>query len=347
MPSLMPNDQSSSLQSNITQFLTPEIIDSLYPFQAEKIAETIDECLILNKESRTIHFETCPKCGALHPHLTKGGYTGSGKLMLRCHECNRRFVADHGSLTYYSHQSQDKWDELIKDTVEGNSIAETAKDIGVSIATSFRMRHKFLGFAQSIVPCTLDDEVEMDEKYLSYSHKGTAVPGVKSKKRGTPAKKRGISSEQVCLLTAVERAGNAVLKAVNMGRPAVKDILELSSDIEDGTYVWTDGLPVYNSLITSKHCGHKVVKTAKDYDKVNHLNNVNSFHSRIEAQYTKYRSVATKYINRYAALFIMQRKYRNMEPMEYILDIRRKLKSIKQYFYIRQIRTNSLFTPVP
>jgi hypothetical protein len=46
-----------------------------------------------------------------------------------------------------------------------------------------------------------------------------------------------------------------------------------------------------------------VVSTHKDYDRVNHLNNVNSFHGLIERWYKKMCGVASKYINRYAALF--------------------------------------------
>jgi transposase-like protein len=53
---------------------------------------------------------------SIHPRLTKAGFTAAGKQMLRCHECGKRFVIDHGELTYYSHQSQAKWDDLILDT---------------------------------------------------------------------------------------------------------------------------------------------------------------------------------------------------------------------------------------
>lgn len=59
----------------------------------------------------TYHFEYCPKCGCYHPRLVKSGFAKSGKQMLRCKECGKRFVIDHDQLTFYSHQDQSKWNE--------------------------------------------------------------------------------------------------------------------------------------------------------------------------------------------------------------------------------------------
>ena len=126
------------LQTN--QILTSSIRAELYPFQVEKITR----------------FEICPKCRAVHPRLTKVGFTAAGKQMLRCHECGKRFVIDHGELTYYSHQSQVKWDDLILETQNGNSMKETAVKINVHETTAFRMRHKYLhSLEQTVYPlCT-------------------------------------------------------------------------------------------------------------------------------------------------------------------------------------------------
>lgn len=130
----------------------------LFPFQLEKLTKEIDSFVQLNKQALTYHFDVCPKCGAKHPHLTKGGFSNSGKQMLRCHECNQRFVIDHGQLTYYSHQSQDKWNDLILKTQNGQSIIATAKDINVSESTAFRMRHKYLHMLEKSVPpiCSIE-----------------------------------------------------------------------------------------------------------------------------------------------------------------------------------------------
>ena len=45
----------------------------------------------------------------------------------------------------------------------------------------------------------------MDEKYTSYNHKGTKIDGVEPKHRGTPATKRGLSNQKICIITAIQR----------------------------------------------------------------------------------------------------------------------------------------------
>ena len=142
------------LQTN--QILTSSIRAELYPFQVEKITRQVNDFILSNKESEECSFEICPKCGAVHPRLTKAGFTAAGKQMLRCHECGKRFVIDHGELTYYSHQSQAKWDDLILETQNGNSMKETAVKINVHETIAFRMRPKYLhSLEQTVYPlCT-------------------------------------------------------------------------------------------------------------------------------------------------------------------------------------------------
>ncbi len=45
----------------------------------------------------------------------------------------------------------------------------------------------------------------MDEKFTPYNHKGTKIDRVVHKHRGTPSTKRGLSNQQVCIITAIRR----------------------------------------------------------------------------------------------------------------------------------------------
>ncbi len=57
----------------------------------------------------------------------------------------KRFVVDRGQLTFYSHQDQSKWNELILDTLNGVSLLkETVAKINVNERNVFNMRHKLL-----------------------------------------------------------------------------------------------------------------------------------------------------------------------------------------------------------
>lgn len=76
--------------------------------------------------------------------MVKSGFANSGKQMLRCKECEKCFVVDHGQLTFYSHQDQSKWNKLILDTLNRVSLKETAAKINVNERNVFNMHHKLL-----------------------------------------------------------------------------------------------------------------------------------------------------------------------------------------------------------
>ena len=56
-------------------------------------------------------------------------------------------------------------------------------------------------------------EVEMDETYVTHCRKGRIIDGHPGKKRGTPATKRGLSDEKICILTAVQRLGKCMARS--------------------------------------------------------------------------------------------------------------------------------------
>ena len=70
--------------------------------------------------------------GCYHPRLVKSCFANSGNQMLSCKECGKLFVVDLDQLTFYSHQDQSKWNELILDTFNGVSLKETADKINVN-----------------------------------------------------------------------------------------------------------------------------------------------------------------------------------------------------------------------
>jgi len=193
------------------------------------------------------------------------------------------------------------------------------------------------------IPYVLTNQIEIDEKYVKKNHKGTKIDGKMPSKRGEPSKKRGLSRDKVCIITAVERLGLAIAHSFNTAKPTSKNCEEFAHYIKNSSYIWTDGLESYSKMLNEKNCKRVIVKSYKEYDSVNHLNNVNSFHSAISNQYKKYRGVASKYINRYNALFCAQRETRGMRNQELLVYILRKLKKKINKFFIRQIKTEDLF----
>ena len=124
------------------------------------------------------------------------------------------------------------------------------------------------------------------------------IEGQPEKKQGSTARNRGLSQEKLCIITTVQRLGNCIARSYNVAKPRIYNVLQFSNCIEDRSYVWTDGFASYQKVLEEKRCENKILVSYKSYDSVNHLNNVNSFHSQIQAQYTCYKGVSSKYINR-------------------------------------------------
>ena len=117
-----------------------------------------------------------------------------------------------------------------------------------------------------------DNEVEMDEKYTPYNHKGTKVDGVESKHRGTSATKRGLSNQQVCIVTAIQRFGHTIARTLNYGKSSSLDLLGFGECLESKSFVMLDGSNSYNELLESKNYTKKVLFSHESYGKFNHLN---------------------------------------------------------------------------
>ena len=324
------------------EFLT--YYDNLEGFAKEKLDRMVIDLTKQQIESQNYVIHVCPKCGAVDPGFKKGGHANSGKSMLRCNNCNKRFVVDHGQLTYYSHQDSAKWDQLIKDTFDQIPIEKTAATLNISTWTVWRMRMKFLHALEALTSDTVvSGEIELDEKYLLNSHKGTEIEGVKGRKRGGSAKKRGLSNEQICLPTAVQRDGTAVLLATNTATPTAGDIMKLASHIGENSMAWLDGKTAWNRLLDEKKCGRCVLKDHTEYTTIDHINNVNSFHKMIEDWYNRYRGVASKYINRYSSLFVLVREYAGCDLEEILLSIKSRLHKMTDYFFVREMEKADLF----
>lgn len=339
-------------------YLTDEITDELYEYQIDSLNRTIQDYISQNREAHNIVWKVCPKCGAVSDEFRSGGYTrdkngGRKKHMLKCPECNHRFVEDHGQLTYYSHSDSSAWNRLIEDTMNGESLASTAAQINRHTVTVFHMRHKYLSFIEGEnESAVLSDVTETDEKYVHESHKGlveaeidhenkTIMIRPKPRKAVSP----GLSDDKTCIFTAIQRMSRSYIHAENMGKPSSKDAECLYDHIEEGTYVFTDGCRAYEDVLEKKHCTYKPLKGSAGYDSLNHLNNVNSLHSRIDEWIRGYRNVNTIYINRYNALFSLRQKFTGYDMQEILINILRWLKSRIQYHFNRQLRNNIFDIP--
>lgn len=118
-------------------------------------------------------------------------------------------------------------------------------------------------------------------------------------------KKRGISSDQLCIETGIDRKGNIVMGAVCNGRITTNKIVSFfdSKLGEDVTFVVDSHRP-YEGIKKDLDVELKQVPRGKSMlDSVYHLQHVNALHSGFKRWLMPFNGVSSKYINNYLAWF--------------------------------------------
>lgn len=315
----------------------------LTPYQLDQIKAQVQRYLLLNEELENTTPEFCPFCKDTSAIIKKG--KPGGKQMYKCKACGRRFRYDAQQITAHSHQPRESWIILIEDTLNLVPLDNTAKRIHVCHETAFNMRHKLLTYLEAHVAASkpLEALVELDETYVIESQKGKRVAHRKPRKHGEGASKRGLSNEQYCVCVATDRNRNAYAKCSNRAAPSSADLIEsLGDHIAPQSVMLTDGGKGYGGLASHVQCKQVVLIGHESYDKVYHLNTVNGLHSRFKNMIRKYRGVATKYLNRYAALFTLISHFCTEAVEAAVDELRRSLRTIRMSVTIDSIKTSGL-----
>ena len=184
------------------------------------------------------YVKECPHCHS--KEFAKAG-SHNGRKRYLCKSCGKTFNALTGTPLAGLHNT-DKFMANARHMIAGDSVRKTAAALGLDKDTAFRWRHRFLESIDKMQPTQLQGVVEADETYFLESFKGQRgnLPR-KAKKRGTPAKKRGLSDEQIPVLVARNRSDGATLTAVLPSRKG-KDIADvLAPKISSDSVLITDG----------------------------------------------------------------------------------------------------------
>lgn len=288
-----------------------EKLNTLFDYLRTLCEDEIDRIIgfvlgIVDSHRVIVERPDCPHCKS--HNIIKFGHKDN-KQRFQCKDCKRTYLPVTNTLMANSHFGQAVWEEFIRDTLYGVSLDESAKNLGFSHQTAFNMRHKVLMALQDMLaqnPIVLSGIAELDETFVLDCYKGAPIPediGREARKHGARAARRGISSEYVAICTGIQRDGGVIAETVNRAKPSCAELETVfSGHIADDTMVLTDGLRSYNILESMASCT-VVDINREDGRGIFNLNTVNSLHSYIKNTYNRYRGVATKYINRYNALF--------------------------------------------
>ena len=323
-----------------------EALNSLSEHQLDIISKTVIQYVELNNELGKIQPECCPICGSTCGKFIKKGFL-RGKQRFACKECGHKFTYDSRQLTAHSHQPVESWTALIRDTLKLVPLQETAEQLRVSKTTAFYMRHRFLVFLMENPEFkeSLSGIIEADETYMLESQKGKKVTDRKPRSHGRKASKRGLSNEQLCICVATDRDNRIVASCVNRARPSSEEIqLALSNYISSGSVILCDGAQAYNDLAAHVGCVKIELKGHCDYNKVYHLNTVNSSHARFKNMLRQFRGISSKYLNRYLALFRVLFSSTMLNLYDKVDYIRRSLSFTRIKVNISSLASEGLLT---
>ena len=310
-----------------------------------ELQEAADKMLV---ESETVHqAPICVRCGG--HSVVRNGHK-HGKQAYLCRDCGKSFVETTNTVMYYSHYGKDVWEQVTKDTYERKAIDRTAKELGLDHHVVFNMRHKILKAledAEEEDSIKLGEVSELDETFVLDSYKGSETEreeaGRDARKHGAKASKPGLSQEYVCICSGVERGGGSFAYTVNRAVPSKEELqAAFGKRIAPRSLLLCDGLPGYKSLESLTDCTVRNVNAEENKDKgFFHLNHVNNFHSFIKSCYRDFRGVATKYLNRYNALF--SSAYRHCEAhARRLFEIFSKCSPFRRHYSNNDVRNHNL-----
>ncbi len=265
----------------------------------------------------------CPYCSS-----TKVYRRGkqSGVQMYRCNDCTKWYRETTGT-PLYSIKLKSKWQSYLRCMEQGMPIKKIAKELDISIQTSFDWRHKILSSLEQFVPEQLSSEVECDELELALNDKGKRDLERDARKRGNDFKRNQGKNEitVVQVVTAVERSGNKYLKAVASKRLSKDEITKaLDGKLADNTILITDKHPSYKAFAKDNPSIKHKALLAKDHvdkkDKTIHLQKVNNVHSQVRKFLRPFNGVSSKYLQNYLNWYA------------YVDTIRNSKTTLKQWF---------------
>lgn len=253
----------------MTKLSKSQILDALRCLSPQERLEIFEEVFVASwdgdsrqtlDEKRFAQGRFCPHCNSRN--VVRFGKTKQGTQRYRCKDCGKTFTATTGTL--FSHSRRPA---LLRQYLECMnqhlSLRKTAKICGISLKTSFTMRHRILDTLSSAnAESRLDGIVEADETFLDLSFKGNHSRGNfklprEPHHRGHTQTQRGRSLHKVCLVTAIDRESDTLIRVSNLGVPAAGDLSDtLHATMPAGTTLCTDQASGYVALAKQESVNH-------------------------------------------------------------------------------------------
>jgi transposase-like protein len=267
------------------------LIDQLEQHEGQLILimKELEACQVKNPSC--IHCES--------PHTIKRARIKSVQRY-SCNTCHKYWMATNGTSLAGLHK-RDLWHNYILAFEKGFSIRKAANEVGISVQTSFRWRHRLLASIACLVPKEVSGIIEVNDFQLPRNTKGQRKSS-KFVDQGNNLE-GSLLSDTVSVLMSVSRNSKEVISSVIAAKkPEVHQFKKaLEGRILPGSTLITPGVNSLNFLIESESIHFLPLSTRKRPKKRDPVNlNTNQIHQQAFHQFLKpFNGVATKYLQNY------------------------------------------------
>lgn len=270
----------------------------------------------------------CLRCGSTN--AVKNGKRPDGIQRYLCRDCKRSFLATTDSLASGTRKDYGVWVKYMECMAEKKTLKESAADCDISVGTAFLWRHKILDCLKKVADSVaLGGIVEADETYFNISYKGNhhqkaagkktpvaeesedimAVSGNtdpiprKPHERGGDVHTKGLSSEKVCVMCAVDKDGIPVTMAAKPGKVSSDCVTKaFTGRLLKDTVLCTDNEKAY--IAFAKESGFTLIQmdTGRRMKGDYGIQRINAYHTKLKGFLDiRLRGVSSKYLGNYLA----------------------------------------------
>ncbi|WP_227370881.1 IS1595 family transposase [Halomonas sp. M20] len=272
----------------------------LKKYFANQLLEKINSQADTLIETAKLH-HPCPHCANEHP-VRWGRASGLQRYRCRNPACRKTFNALTSTPLAKLH-SRDKWFDYLRCMQDSLTLRVSAARVGISLKTAFRWRHRFLHESASANTSAMSGIIEVDETFFVASCKGKRhLTHRKPRKRGGQGGKKK-KADKIPVVIARDRNGHVSDLVDPMLQKSTVHAF-LAPIIDSDSILCSDGHRWYKTFSADHGIAHHRLITLDNQrviGKEYHIQNVNSYISRLKVWMGRFHGVGTAYLPNYLA----------------------------------------------
>ncbi len=243
--------------------------------------------------------------------VVKKGKSKNGEQRYLCQDCGRTFGMGSGHILGTSRLPKETWMANAECFVLMLPLRECAGRCHVCLKTAYTMRHRLIECLSAYSPSFKTGRgcgCELDETYFPESFKGNHTKGSftmprHSRHRGKQVHRRGLSREQICVMTGVNDSNETFLQVSGRGILSRKRAMDVLRDrIASASVVATDKASAYVDVLAELEVDAHTAYDSKDPSEGT-INRINTVHSLLDTFMKPFKGVSTKHLGTYLAWF--------------------------------------------